>query len=308
MKNDSVNNSLDDYDFSILRTKNSPVVTSLYKLQDGRVAFSSANNTITIVSIDEYHNMTFAQVLNEHSQGVEDVSQLKNGKLISCSFDHSIKIWKCDKLQFSLEHSIENAHDQPIHKVIPLSNERMASCSDDSKIKIWNSNPPYNLIKILQDNVDNIKSIIQSNNKELLLSTTANNLINIWNLTTYMKETTITDIEHGYHNSLIQIDDNRLVVGGRDKITVVSLKYYSIIKIIDESHLYYVDTVIYLGNDIVLCGNGEGGLILIDIQSEESKIVQKAQNSASDIFGLINIDEGRVMSGSWNRTLTLWSY
>ena len=126
MKNDSVNYSLDDYDFSILRTKNSPVVTSLYKLQDGRVAFSSANNTIIIVSIDEYNNMTFAQVLNEHSQGVEYVSQLKNGKLISCSFDHSIKIWKCDKLRFCLEHSIEDAHDQPIHKVIPLSNERMA--------------------------------------------------------------------------------------------------------------------------------------------------------------------------------------
>ena len=117
----------------------------------------------------------------------------------------------------------------------------MASCSDDSKIKIWNSNPPYNLLKILQENCDNMQSIIQSNNKELLLSTTANNLINIWNISTYMKETTITDIEHGYHNSLIQIDDNRLVVGGRDKITVVSLKYYSIIKIIDESHLYYVD-------------------------------------------------------------------
>ena len=42
--------------------------------------------------------------------------------------------------------------------------------------------------------------------------------------------------------------------------------------------------------------------------NEISKIVQKAQNSASDIFGLINIDEDKVMSGSWNRTLTLWSY
>ena len=73
----------------------------------------------------------------------------------------------------------------------------MASCSDDSKIKIWNSNPPYNLLKILQENCDNIQSIIQSNNKELLLSTTANNLINIWNISTYMKETTITDIFMG---------------------------------------------------------------------------------------------------------------
>ena len=95
--------------------------------------------------------------------------------------------------------------------MISLSNNRMASCSNDKTIKICSSAPPYNLLSTLAGHATRPFSIYQPEGKDILVSGEYfEQIVIVWNLTNYKKESIVKGVGCYSSNNIVQIDSERL--------------------------------------------------------------------------------------------------
>ena len=87
----------------------------------------------------------------------------------------------------------------------------MASCSNDKTIKIWSSAPPYNLLSTLAGHATRPFSIYQPEGKDILVSGEYfEQIVIVWNLTNYKKESIFKGVGCYSSNNIVQIDSERL--------------------------------------------------------------------------------------------------
>ena len=91
-------------------------------------------------------------------------------------------------------------------------------------IKIWNSNPPYNLIKVLTGQQFSVDSIIKLKKRELLVSGSYDKTLRFWNLNSYQCETIMNDIYCYNNDSLFEYNKNILLIGGENTIKIADLQ------------------------------------------------------------------------------------
>ena len=203
--------------------------------------------------------------------------------------------------------------------IIPLTNNRIASCSDKI-IKIWNSNHPYNLIKILKNYPDNYTSIIQLKGKEFLISGCENldgldslfgrkedNALRKWNLLTYQCDTNYFNVSCSLSNSILQIDNNRIIVGGSNVITIVNISINIIEQQIIDENLNFVYSLIQLRDGNVICGFLNGEICLYDINLNTFSYKDEPIHDNSVSY-LLNINKHTFISCSFDKTIKVWEY
>ena len=281
-------------------------INSLYLLNDGRFAVCSSEFQISIFTISLFQ---VECIIEGHSDTVTYVSQLEDGRLLSSSYDKTVKLWKQNDNKFIFEHSFEG-HDNFVVKVIPLTNNRIASCSKDKKIKIWNVNTKE-LEATLLGHVYWVNCILKLRNRDILISgsATKDEKLRVWNLKTYQMTRMISNVSCCYRNSMIEYKDNKVLVGGHNRIRLVDLIDYVIERTIETTELGFICSFCELRDGSVICGCGSGALLHIDVNEEspEGKVVkEKAQSS--DIIGIVNVDEERFISASEAHSIVLWNY
>ena len=310
MKNENklqnrINQSTIDFTFKNIKTikNHNDRIKCLYLLSDGRLASCANDKTINIYSMSNDYNCDIT--MNGHTDNVNCISQLVNGKVISCSADKSIKIWNITKSSYECEYTITSAHMKYIHKVMSLSNNRIASCSEDQTIKIWNSNHPYNKVKTLQGQEEPITSILQLKGKEIASS--YNNLCE-WNLSTYQCESIINHIQCFYINCLIQLDDNRIIVGGIPQISVINITTFLIEqKLIQDKSSCNFRALMILRDGNILCGCHEGMIAIYNLKLNTLEIKDiKAHSFYISCF--LRIDNHHFISSSGDNTIKVWEY
>ena len=185
--------------------------------------------------------------------------------------DKIIKIWSISHNSYKCEQTIENAHEDWIYKVITLTNDRIASCSNDKTIKVWSSKEPYTLLSTLTGHKKYVIDIIQLKDKEKLVSGSRDYSVKVWNLTTYQCEATINKVDCCFWNDLVQIDHNRIAVGGNNIVSFVDIVNFKLIKQIRDSDLNgYIRSLCVIDNKL-LCGCGKGRICRYDIESEKKR-------------------------------------
>lgn len=275
----------------------------LLLLKDGRIASSSYDKTIKIYNPNnKFHcDMT----ITGHNNGVTYLSQLENGNIISCSGDKTIKIWSFSDTTFNCEHTIENAHNDWIWKVIPISNSKLASCSKDKTIKIWDTNELYTQLQVLEGHTNEVKSIIQLKDKEILISGSLDNTLRIWNLLTYQCDKIINDIPCCWNNSILELDNKTTIIGGKNTLTMLNVSNFEIEDTIKNHQLGFVSSLILLKENHILCGCDEGKMCLFDKKTKTIQIKENAHTKT--ITDFININK-QFISCSWDNTMTIWDY
>ena len=209
---------------------------------------------------------------------------------------------------YQCDYTIEEAHSDYIWKVIPLRNNRIASCSRDNTIKIWNSNHPYNLIKTLNGHSKDVTSIIQLKDKDILISGSYyDNTLRKWNLLTYQCDEIINNVDCYYNNSLLEIDNNRIIVGGGRVITIVNISNDIIEHQIENDKLDYVWSLIQLRDGNILCGCKNGFICLYDIKLNTLSFREKKINNVS-VYCLLNINTNQFISSSCFGEIKVWEY
>ena len=279
-------------------------VTFLLILSDGRLASCSFDKTIKIYNMKNNYHCDIT--ITGHTGSVKYISQLDNNKLISCSYDISIKIWSITQKSYQCNHTFKKAHSSGIWKVIQLTGNRIASCSIDKTIKIWNSRHPYNLIWTFNDNT-RFTSIIQIKNKDILISGGLEKMLYKWNLSTYQCESKIKDVQCYDSNSLLELENNRIIVGGLKEISIVNIFNDSIEHQITNDKLSIVSSLIQLRDGNILCGCSDGLMCVYDIKSNTLSF--KADKMHDDhVSCLVNINKYQFISGSFDKTIKVWKY
>ena len=277
----------------------------LLLLSDGRLASCSNNGRIQIYNINNnYHcdlTINFCQI-----NGFTYMCQLENNKLITCSSDKSIKIWSIEQLSYQCDYTIINAHENIIYKVIPITNNRIASCSMDKTIKIWNSNHPYNLIKELNGHTKCVTSIIQLKGKEILISGARDKTFRIWNILTYQCATIINEIFCSMSNSLLELNNNRIIVGEDKSVAIINLDKYYIEHRKSTYMMSDVKSLMKLNNGNILCGSFRSVFIYDIINNTFVDKIYKLHDAP--IYCLLSFNDNTFVSCSYDQKIKVWEF
>ena len=224
--------SLGDYSrIKLIFNENGYIVSEIILLHDLRYAIAIDK----IVDIVDSNTFNIDITLRDHSKPIFSMIQLKENahRLVTSSFDKTIKIWRIEGKVFQNEGTL-NVHTENIFKIIQFQNNFIVS-SSLNEIILWKNNFPYtNLQTIINENKD-IYSLCESNNFLFCASEKKN-------LSYYKLNNEKLDFIDSFHkikslsqNDIININENLIAIGFRDKITLFNTKFLKVYKIISVS-------------------------------------------------------------------------
>ena len=283
-------------------------ISSISVFPSGKIISVSWDCTIKIY---DYINYKIIQnIKNAHDWNINYIIIKNENIFITCSSDKSIRIWIKNENNFEINQIIKNAHNEAIYKVIICSNGNLISCSNDKMIKIWKeNNSKYELVSRFE-NDDFVYSILVLEDKNILISSGdfgTNFLhININNL----KEIKIDEYFKGVYccfwNSLQRINENNIIIGSEDSLTIISISEKKIIKKIDIP-FQCNGIIIIKEKGIFLIGGLSNDIMIYRINDYENiEIIKNAHNDF--IIGFNRFRDNLFVSFSKDKTIKIWSF
>ena len=244
---------------------------------------------------------------NAHINCIKDVVIKSENSFITCSFQ-IIKIWsynnkKTNNIKINLISEIKNAHFACIEKLF-FSHETIYSCGNDKRVKIWNETEKnkYQSITILQHE-ENINSLIQLDDKNLLISSGDYGTF-FWNSNNYSKICCIDNAPCLYNHSLKRFDDDKIIVGGENKIVIISLNGKNIIKEIDNEWESFGILPLKKYNVFLTCGFRN----IVIFNCDDYNIIQIEENAHNDIITNLEELSESIISYSEDKNVKIWKY
>ena len=156
-------------------------------------------------------------------------------------------------------------------------------------------------------------NILRINKDKLVSSAYGSNYIKFWDIKNNFNEIkTLNNIETFYWNSMCMINDNILLIGGYSSggIYIINTDNYEIISQVHKN-IKYVYSIIELmnGNILIGCYDENNKYSLIEYKYENNnliKILSKDNAHSSNIYGLIEMDDGMIISCSADNIIKYW--
>lgn len=284
-------------------------VISLLILPDMRLATCSGEGAIKI-----YNSTTFKEeiVVEKAHDGkcVNYLSSLNPSTLLSCGEDYNIKIWDIKKTTLELSKSLSK-HKNIVFQVVSLSLNRFASCSNDNTIIIWDAQPPYNIINTFNLQNGWVYSILELKDKNTLVSGSDDKYLRFWDLEKYELIKCLENIDCCDTHALYEMNNNILLVGGRNVITIINTKNYTIISSLCHKKFYEISSFVKLDENEFICGCGDqvskGNFFIIELKN--LKIIESFESvHYSFVNHLIGKEKNELISCGADKKIKIWMY
>ena len=143
--------------------------------------------------------------------------------------------------------------------------------------------------------------------------------LRIWNMSTYQCDKVIEGVDRCFtHNSLYQIDKDRVIIGEHKSFCIVNIDKCVIEKRIKDESIEYVRCFLKLrDNKTILCGCNNGMFCFYDMNTEQYKITKNNHKDSindilliedRDIYDLLLLDDNTFLSCSEDTTIKVWKY
>ena len=203
----------------------SQINTLLILSDNNRIASCSGDHSINIFSFSfttkQYHcDIT---KLKAHDNSILTLLEFNSSTLISGSGDKLIKIWNLSQHELTLQ-SILSSHTEAVWKVISISNSEIASCSWDKTIRIWSVTSAEQTTTLI-GHTGPVVSVLKLNyQKDALVSVGNKNdrKFIMWRLEPIKSEKVLEGICAMKWNSMVEIDNGFVIIGGEEVIYVVN--------------------------------------------------------------------------------------
>ena len=276
-------------------------------LKDGRFVTGSGDKSIII-----YNKETFKPdlMINEHNNIVNNIIELNSGKLASCSSDNTIKIFKIIRNEYKVIQTLTE-HKDRVNKIIQLKNNKLVSCSNDKSIIIYNKinneyKKEYSFTTIGKNG-----PIIQTKDNEICYSDYENNeriiLFFDFNEKKLNNKIINFNITRSMFDSLLMISKDLLLITGYNKISIVNINSYNLMREISVSDSGNIYTACMLNKNIILTGDENKRIIQWKIEDDNLKLISKKENAHNNkILTLSKIENGLILSGSGDELVKIW--
>lgn len=220
---------IDNNDYLFIDTKfkfpeHKDTVNGLKKLKDGRIAFYSFEKTIEI--LDPKNNYHIDLVIKGHPGGVLALDQFDNGDLVSVSGQH-VMLWSITKDSYKCLHTIPYGEFKYLWFVAVCGDKRIA-VANDTVIHVYEFNEGYvtTPAKELTQHTKIIKNLYYSKSKDLLLSSGEDDMLYVWNMSTYELLAQFGNCSCVQLNAIQPIDEDRVYANVFGSIKVINLKTF----------------------------------------------------------------------------------
>ena len=220
---------IDNNDYLFIDTKfkfpeHKDTVNGLKKLKDGRIAFYSFEKTIEI--LDPKNNYHIDLVIKGHPGGVLALDQFDNGDLVSVSGQH-VMLWSITKDSYKCLHTIPYGEFKYLWFVAVCGDKRIA-VANDTVIHVYEFNEGYvtTPAKELTQHTKIIKNLYYSKSKDLLLSSGEDDMLYVWNMSTYDLLAQFGNCSCVQLNAIQPIDEDRVYANVFGEIKVINLKTF----------------------------------------------------------------------------------
>ena len=204
--------------------------------------------------------------LKGHELLVKSLGKFKgnNNKLVSGDTKGNIKLWIFDDKNYQCVGNIISEKQGEINNLIHLSNGNLLTLSFEC-LEIWKTDTPYNNIKRIfpNKNIQFVTSLETDNN--MLIVGMKKGILKIFNPDNLSIIRTFEDIYSSSIHNIIQIDKNRVAVGGEKRIKIINIEKLKLEKIIVCQKI--VSTLILLKDNTFLAGEDDGALRQYDIET-----------------------------------------
>jgi len=280
----------------------------IFSIKDGRLSSCGYDGLINIYDKQNYN----IDLQIKDNCNIYYHKELSNNNIISCCSDKTLKIYK-NKIVINLIYTL-NGHNNDVCKVIEFENNKLISSAFDTTMKIWEfDGNKYNCINTFTISNNNSRTNILRINKDRLVSSAySNNYIKFWDIKSNFNEIkTLNKIETYGLNAMCMINDNILLIGGHSSgIYIINTDNYQIISQVHKNNKYVYSIIELInGNILIGCYDENNKHSLIEYKYENNnliKILSKDNAHSSYIRGLIEMNDGMIISCSDDKSIKYW--
>ena len=103
------------------------------------------------------------------------------------------------------------------------------------------------------------------------------------------------------------ISKDLLLIPGENKISIININEYSLIRTIDVPNSNLIACTCMLNENILLTGDYNGLIKQWNIEGDNLILVSTKESSQKNsIYSLIKIGDGHIASGSSNKLIKIW--
>ena len=275
-------------------------------LKDGRFATGSKDKTIIV-----FNNKTFKPdlTIKEHNGVVVNMIELSTGELASCSEDKTIKIYDVGLKTYRVIQTLKD-HTAWINKIIELKNKQLVSCSKDTTLIFYNRDPKDNS-KFIKDYSITTNGwngpVIQTKDNEICYYESNDNTICFYDIEKKKTNKTMSNMTLTAFNSLLMLTKDLLLICRYNKITIMNVNTYNIVRSINVPDSDWISSVVRFTNDQIVTADENKRLILWKIEGDNLRMITK-NNNAHDgcIFSLTKLPNGTILSGGLDCSAKIW--
>jgi len=272
-------------------------------LKDGRLVSGSLDKSIIIYNKETYQpDLT----IKEHKDCITCITTLSSGILASCSKDKTIKLYNINDNKYEVLQTL-NYHNNESYKIIELKNKSLVSCSLDKSIIFYNKDNN----KYIQDykipTNDECCTVIQTKDNEICYSESDN--ICFYDLIQRKIKSKIDNINLNgkVFEGFIMISKELLIIPGQNKISIININEYEIIRIIDVPNSNSIIDICMLNDNILFTGDENKVIREWKIEEDNLILISQKENAHNDeIDALINIGDGHIASCSKDKLIKIW--
>ena len=274
-------------------------------LKDGRFVTGYGDGSIII-----YNNKTFKPdlTIKEHSNSVYCIIQLRSGILVSGSADKTIKLYDINGNEYKVIQTL-TYHTNGVTKIIELKNNKLVSCSKDKSIIFYfKDNNEYIKDYSISTNGEN-GPVIQAKDNEICFYEDTNSALCFYDLLERKIITKINNISVSYYilDSLVMMTKDLLLATGENKLSIININLHNIIRTIDVSGSSSIYCACMLNENMLLTGDDKKIIRQWRIEDDNLILISKKEKAHDDaITDLLNLGNGHIASGSWDKTIKIW--
>ena len=276
-------------------------------LKDGRFVTGSSDKSIII-----YNKETFKPdlIIKENNNSIFYLLELSSGELASCSEDNIIKLYNINGNDYKVI-QILSGHKERITRIKEFRNKKLVSCSLDKSIIFYSKdNNEYKQEYSIKTNGPN-GPIIQTKDNEMCYHESFKSISYICffdlNENKMINRISKISMPSYYSDCFLMISKDLLLITGTNKISIVNVNSYNLIRTIDVTGSSCIYTVCLLNKDIILTGDQKKRIIQWKIEDDNLKLISKKENSHDDmIFTLLKLGNGLILTGGRDKLIKIW--